>query len=126
MSNLSNVHGLAASAPMELKDAFNQVVIDGRFINDFAANPQLVSNKLGFALSPESHAALSNLSQTSTTTANGLLMHQASDDFHVYAISIIVAVVIVVIVCVFISGDNASARTKSQDQVTDPNEDLKC
>jgi hypothetical protein len=77
----------------DVKDVVHQVVVDGRFIDEFATNPNAVTNHLGITVAKETKAKM--VTHTSTADTYGVLQHKAAT---VPQVGVIVGIVIVAVV----------------------------
>jgi hypothetical protein len=80
----------------DVKDVVHQVVVDGRFIDEFATNPNAVTNHLGITVAKETKAKL--MVHTSTTNLPAVLNHKVSAVPEAVGIVLVVIVAIVVLV----------------------------
>ncbi|MBL7726558.1 MAG: hypothetical protein JNM68_02685 [Dinghuibacter sp.] len=102
----------------DVKDVIHQVVIDGRFIDDFAAKPKEVTHQLGLPVAKETQAMLK--AHTTKSDMAGTLGHKVSAAPAAVGVALVVIVAIVILVLPAPTGGG-----RAEMAVSDPNEQAK-
>lgn len=87
---------LVQTSHADVKDVAHQVVVDGRFIDEFAANPNTVVHYLGIPVAKETKAKLTT--HTGKTDLTSMLGHKVSAAPEAVGVVLVVVVAIVILV----------------------------